>query len=324
MNDQAPEQRGAFLSYVRSIDVDRHILKGKRGSEENVKIKVVVPLLEALGWDVLEDMDFEHRGADIVLHTGGEPGIVVEVKSWREEITGYLDQCLEYCLKLGTHFVLITSAEDTALYSSLLNPRDLHQTGPLCRFSFLDLVGDNGESILDDLASLIGKEAFTAPRSELSARVEDRLDARGLSEARDHFDQLASDFEPELKAHRLSLDQFMALSAEHPEAVRNGLETMYNGIVELSKLDERLQVRSASTSIGLVYRLEGRPRTTTVGLVGVYPERARISHPVRDWRRANIPGRLCAEFDKYPGEVRSREWAEGLLELLRQAILEIT
>ena len=60
-------EKSDFLSHLGSLSIDRHILGGKRGAEENVKIKIIVPLLQCLGWDLLDDMHFENAGADIVL-----------------------------------------------------------------------------------------------------------------------------------------------------------------------------------------------------------------------------------------------------------------
>jgi predicted type IV restriction endonuclease len=58
-----------FLLYAKTIDRDKDKLihAGRRGSEENVKIKIIIPLLQTLGWDLLNDMDFENKGSDIVL-----------------------------------------------------------------------------------------------------------------------------------------------------------------------------------------------------------------------------------------------------------------
>ena len=67
MNQGIAENYSEFLSYLQCIQVDQHILRGRRGSEENVKTKIVIPLLQAIGWDVLSEMDFERAGADIVL-----------------------------------------------------------------------------------------------------------------------------------------------------------------------------------------------------------------------------------------------------------------
>ena len=85
-----------YLLYVKTIDIDKQIIAGRRGSEENVKIKIIIPLLQTLGWNLLNDMDFENKGSDIVLLKEGNPLIIVETKAWEQNITGYLNQCLEY------------------------------------------------------------------------------------------------------------------------------------------------------------------------------------------------------------------------------------
>ena len=119
-----------FLSHIGSLSIDRHILGGKRGAEENVKLKLIVPLLQCLGWDLLGDMHFENVGADIVLFSEQKPSMIVETKSWGEVITDHLNQCLEYCFKLKTPWVIVSTGRDTALYCALLNPDNLAVTEP--------------------------------------------------------------------------------------------------------------------------------------------------------------------------------------------------
>jgi len=105
-----------FQKIISAIKPDRHIISGQRGSEENVKIKFVVPLLQFLGYDPVSDMNFEVNGADIVLVDGdSRPQIVVETKSWDQEITDHLDQCLEYTFKHRVPFILITLVSEAVL-----------------------------------------------------------------------------------------------------------------------------------------------------------------------------------------------------------------
>lgn len=323
MDYDVGEGYDAFLSHVRRIQVDRHIVRGRRGSEENVKTKIVVPLLLALGWDLLDDIDFERRGADIVLHSQDAAEIVVEVKAWGEEITAHLDQCLEYSLKLDTPWVVVSSGEYTALYCSLLDTADLLATQPLYQLSFQSLRSDRGKDALREMATLVGKEAFAAGHTQLSARVAERLEATGLTKAREGFRQEASSFEAETKSRRLTVSDFRELAEQHREEVRNSLVMVYEGIVKLAKLDEKIRVRYRSRSIGLEYRLTGRPRTKTLGLVGIYPDQAKIGFGLENWRRLKTPETLYEELAEYPREVRSRQWADGLLRLLTRALREI-
>ena len=141
-----------------SIKPDRHIISGRRGSEENVKIKIVIPLLQYLGYDVVSNMDFEFIGADIVIvDEHNSPILIIETKAWEQQLSHYLNQCLEYTLKLKTPLILISSGQHTSLYSSLINPHNLEKTTPLIDFSFNDLIGKNGDNILEDLKNLISK-----------------------------------------------------------------------------------------------------------------------------------------------------------------------
>ena len=55
-----------FLKIIKLIKPDRDIVAGRRGSEENVKIKMVLLPLRSLGYDTIEDLDFKHLSTDIV------------------------------------------------------------------------------------------------------------------------------------------------------------------------------------------------------------------------------------------------------------------
>ena len=88
-----------FNKILLSIKPD-NISSGRRGSEENVKIKIVIPLLQFLGYDVVKDMDFEFIGADIVIvDENNTPILIIETKAWEQQLSHYLNQCLEYTLK---------------------------------------------------------------------------------------------------------------------------------------------------------------------------------------------------------------------------------
>ena len=68
------------------------------GSEEDVKIKVVLPILRALGYD---DGDFKYEGrtgrgyVDVVVERY-PTGIVVELKAPRKKLDNYLEQLETY------------------------------------------------------------------------------------------------------------------------------------------------------------------------------------------------------------------------------------
>lgn len=62
------------IQTLASLDIDKYVRKAAGKCEENVKIKIVVPLLGLLGYNPQQDMDFEHhvanKRADIALLFG--------------------------------------------------------------------------------------------------------------------------------------------------------------------------------------------------------------------------------------------------------------
>jgi hypothetical protein len=323
MSRSSAEKYSGFVSYAQSIQLHQHILSGGRGSEENVKIKIVVPLLQAIGWDVLRDMDFERAGADIVLLEKTRPAIVVEVKSWGENTMSHLDQCLEYSLKLDTPWVVVTSGKDTALYCSLLNPQDLYATEPLLRFSFDELTADVGTETLKEFDSLLGRSSFLSGHHELSRMVAKSLGGSSLEEALREFKSEASGFEAEVKTQQMTEEGFFAEASRHDEGIEEALIRAYYGMLELAKSDRRIEVTHGTTSIGLEFFLDRSPRSKFVGLGGAYPSSAHVSFGLRNWKELGVSGPTYEKIAGFPRKVEPGEWVDRLLELLEAAITEI-
>jgi hypothetical protein len=311
-----------FLTYLRSIQVEKHLLKGRRGSEENLKIKLVIPLLEHLGWDVLRDMDFEHKGADIVLIENDAPAIIIETKDWAETLENHLNQCLEYTLKMNTPWVLVSSGSRTALYSSLLNRDDLRATRPLMDFTFHELTGVKGQAIIDQLYSLIGKESFTGGHAELN-KIISALATQPLTKTYVQFQDKASNYMGHSKSKRMTEEEFIRLAREKGRPVSEALEYVYREIRRFEGLNEKINIQFRSVEIGFNYRLDARPRPKNLNLFGVNPKSASIAFWWDTWKILGISDRTHSEIVSYPRQAQSRKWAEDLIVLLIKAIGEI-
>ena len=117
---------------LAGIDIARDVRQGRRGSvEENVKIKLTIPLLELLGYNVRRDMDFEHhvrdKRADIALMFDRKPRLIIETKSLDENLDRHVEQALGYAFDEGVNWVMLTSGIETRLYKSFVDgatPRD--------------------------------------------------------------------------------------------------------------------------------------------------------------------------------------------------------
>lgn len=312
-----------FLSYIGLISIDRHILRGKRGTEENIKIKIIVPLLQCLGWDLLDDMDFECAGADIVLFMGEEPSIIIETKSWEDVITNdHFNQCLEYCLKLKTPWLIVSTAKYTALYCALLNPDNLAVTKPIFEFSFDDLKGVKGKRLIEKLDILIGKKNFHDKNSKLYSMVRKMLGNKNVEEAQKEFLAKATNFKGKIKYERLTEKKFFSLLNNHPKKLRDTLTFLYKKMVTLPKLDKNISLRYRSKEIGLEY-FKNHPRKKKIGLIGIYPGDAHIALGLEGWKELNISQSTFAKLEKFPRKAQSKEWAESLILLIKSAIKEI-
>jgi len=120
------------ISEIQNIDL-ADVWQGKKtGVEENVKLKIVLPLLEELGYNSVSDMDFEHfvenKRADIAILIKKEPKIIVECKSLEKNLDDYISQALDYAVKKQIPYVLLTNGIEFRLYKSfienLVNPQD--------------------------------------------------------------------------------------------------------------------------------------------------------------------------------------------------------
>ncbi len=113
------------IEELSQLDIDRVIRMSSGRVEENVKIKIIIPLLKMLGYDVKRDMDFEHHvrngRADIALIFEGQPKLIVETKDLDENLDNHIEQALDYAFKKGVDWVLLTNGIETRLYKSYIS-----------------------------------------------------------------------------------------------------------------------------------------------------------------------------------------------------------
>lgn len=112
------------IKMLAQLDIDKYVRRGAEKVEENVKIKLTIPLLELLGYDRVRDMDFEHhirnKRADIALMFKGKPKLIVETKDLTESLDRHVDQGLDYAFKKGVDWVVLTNGVGIRLYKSYM------------------------------------------------------------------------------------------------------------------------------------------------------------------------------------------------------------
>ena len=125
-----------FIQHISHLKPSMHVFGDQRGSEENAKIKFVIPLLEYLGYDVIDNLYFEVKRLDILVRNQQTNLLIIECKAWEEFLENHRNQYLEYMYRLKLPYLLATSGEQTVLYSGLLSPEDFSKTIPIIKFSF--------------------------------------------------------------------------------------------------------------------------------------------------------------------------------------------
>lgn len=154
------------------------VWKGKKsGVEENVKIIIVLPLLELLGFDRQKDMDFEHyienKRADIALLVEDLPKVVVECKSLEKNLDDFISQALGYAIKESIPYILLTNGREFRLYKSFIE----NIVKPKDRLLFSAHL-KNMESDIVELKDWISKEALTKKRIDRKAdKLAEKLEA---------------------------------------------------------------------------------------------------------------------------------------------------
>lgn len=105
-----------------TLNVFKEQCKDDYLGEENVKIKLVLPILEKLRWDIINDADFEYsakgRRVDCCLSKNKKPTLLIEVKAFNEnrDQTKDEDQIKDYCIKTGVPYCVLTDGIDWKLY----------------------------------------------------------------------------------------------------------------------------------------------------------------------------------------------------------------
>jgi adenine-specific DNA-methyltransferase len=113
------------LKEFLKLDVAKYVRRAGEKVEENVKIKLTLPLLQLLGYDVQKDMDFEHhvrnKRADIALMFEGKPKLIVETKDIDEDLDSHVTKALDYAFGKGVDWVMLTNGTEIRLYKSYIS-----------------------------------------------------------------------------------------------------------------------------------------------------------------------------------------------------------
>lgn len=119
------ENTGLKEALEKTLDVFKKQCKDNYMGEENVKIKLVLPILEKLGWNIIDDIDFEHSAkgsrVDCCLSKKMKPVLLVEIKAYNEKRDEARDklQIKKYCVENNVQHCVLTDGINWKLYINL-------------------------------------------------------------------------------------------------------------------------------------------------------------------------------------------------------------
>ncbi|MGD9330118.1 MAG: type I restriction enzyme HsdR N-terminal domain-containing protein, partial [Desulfobacterales bacterium] len=299
-------------THLKSIQVEEHIIAGRKGNKENIKSKVIIPILQTIGWNLLRDMDFDHQGLDIVLFKEKNPCIIVEVKSWTDVLEEDINQYLEYSFRLNCPWIFLSTGQHMAMYCTLLNQQSLSGAEPILRFTLEDLVGGNGNKVLGKLDRMMGKKHFFKKNSALYDYVSQRLPNQSIEEAQIEFVKNAAQYVREERTRQLTVESFLSQLRHHSRQVSGALVYLHSKMVNVLQLNNRLNLRYRNKGVGLEYETIGNPQGETLNLFDIYPESARITFGQDGWKKLNITAATFDDMKHVPRKAHSFAWARDV------------
>ncbi len=177
------------LKNLEQVDLEL-VRAGRAGNEENVKNMIVTPLLECLGYDKIEHMDWEHpvlrkKRIDIALFINKDdkisrksPNVIVETKSLDTNLDDHVSQALNYAWSKGVDFVVLTNGQEIRIYRSYESGKSENE-----RLQIEPIMITNLRKRFKKIESIVG-------RMSLSTIVEKEKEEKGLLLGADAFEEI--------------------------------------------------------------------------------------------------------------------------------------
>lgn len=115
--------------------------EGYKGDERNTVIKFISPIFNLLGWDTIEDIEFEYkikrRSADIALMVSSTPEILIEVEPLDTELSDTsAAQAAAYLHAEGVRWGIVTNGREIRSYDRKFMPKKGKKGRELFKLSF--------------------------------------------------------------------------------------------------------------------------------------------------------------------------------------------
>lgn len=293
-------------------DIERHILRNHKGSEENVKAKIILPLLTRLGWDIVEDCYFAEEMADIFVEHDGKPAFIIETKGWEQGFD--YAQGLEYSVKLKTPWVVFTSGQITEVHHALIMNANRTSPEPVLYVDYPELRKE--PDIFDQYLALSAfKDGFPALRGRCQAMLPSPHFGKPWPETEAAYKVLCEGvgFHRAGCASRMTHEEFEEALCTLPPDIQAVYRGLIDSIRNIAKGSARLQCRTSTQGLILQsvdVKREKVGRAKWMMLLEVSPHQRRVAKGMESWRALGLGGELLSALKKVKAPRDAREGQE--------------
>ncbi len=138
-----------FLDTLKQLSERIEKLKDQIQTEEATKTAFIMPMIQALGYDVFDPFEVvpemvcdigmkKGEKVDYCIQQEGNPMILIECKHWKQNLSLYDNQLIRYFNVSNAKFGVLTNGIEWLFYSDLVAPNKMDEV-PFLKINMLDL-----------------------------------------------------------------------------------------------------------------------------------------------------------------------------------------
>lgn len=166
-----------FKDYIKQLADRIEKLKESLQTEEATKNALILPFIQALGYDVFNPLEVmpeftcdigtkKGEKIDYAIIKDGEPIILIECKHWKQELTLHDNQLLRYYHVSPAKFGVLTNGIVYRFYSDLVTPNKMDET-PFLEVDLTNIKGAQIEELKKYQKSTFDIDNILSSASEL-------------------------------------------------------------------------------------------------------------------------------------------------------------
>lgn len=166
-----------FKDAIKQLSERVDKLKDNLQTEEATKNALIMPFVQALGYDVFNPLEVlpeftcdigtkKGEKIDYAIFVDGKPAILIECKHWKQDLTLHDNQLLRYFHVSEAKFGLLTNGIEYRFYTDLETPNKMDEV-PFLSFSIQDIKQNHIEELKKFHKTYFNVDSILSSASEL-------------------------------------------------------------------------------------------------------------------------------------------------------------